>query len=63
VRELQGTNLLLPDQKASLGNFLEGCDLVKFAKYEPGENELRELHASAVRLVDETEPQPAPSSK
>jgi hypothetical protein len=31
---------------------------VKFAKYEPGENELRELHSSAVRLVEETEPQP-----
>jgi hypothetical protein len=36
---------------------LESCDLVKFAKYEPGENELRELHSSAVRLVEETEPQ------
>jgi hypothetical protein len=29
---------------------------VKFAKYEPGENELRELHGSAVRLIEETEP-------
>jgi hypothetical protein len=29
---------------------------VKFAKYEPGENELRELHSSALRLVEETEP-------
>jgi hypothetical protein len=55
--ELQDTNLLLPDQKASLGEFLQSCDLVKFAKYEPGENELREMHASAVRLVEETEPQ------
>jgi hypothetical protein len=44
------------EQKESLGNFLESCDLVKFAKYEPGENELRELHSSAVRLVEETEP-------
>jgi hypothetical protein len=63
LRELGGTKLLLPEQKASLGDFLAGCDLVKFAKYEPGENELRELHASAVRLVEETEPQlepPAP---
>jgi len=55
--ELQGTNRLLPDQKDSLGEFLKCCDLVKFAKYEPGEPELRELHNSAVRLVDETEPQ------
>ena len=36
--------------------FLESCDLVKFAKYEPGEPELRELHSSALRLVEETEP-------
>jgi hypothetical protein len=40
-----------------LGGFLERCDLVKFAQYEPGEPELRELHASALRLVEETEPE------
>jgi hypothetical protein len=56
LRELSATNLLTDAQKGSLGGFLESCDLVKFAKYEPGENELRELHSSAVRLVEETEP-------
>jgi hypothetical protein len=56
LRELSATNLLTTEQKESLGRFLESCDLVKFAKYEPGENELRELHSSAVRLVEETEP-------
>ena len=56
LRELGGTKLLLPEQKESLGDFLASCDLVKFAKYEPGENELRELHSSALRLVEETEP-------
>jgi hypothetical protein len=56
LRELSETDLLTADQKESLGRFLENCDLVKFAKYEPGESELRELHASAVRLVEETEP-------
>lgn len=56
LRELSETDLLSVEQKESLGRFLEGCDLVKFAKYEPGENELRELHSSAVRLVEETEP-------
>jgi hypothetical protein len=54
--ELQGTNLLTPDQKDSLGEFLKRCDLVKFAKYEPGRPELEDLHASAMRLVEETEP-------
>lgn len=58
LRELAGTDLLSPDQKESLGRFLESCDLVKFARYEPGEAELRALHESAVRLVDETEPRP-----
>ena len=56
LRELGNTDLLLPEQKTSLGGFLESCDLVKFAKYEPREEELRELHASALRLVDETAP-------
>jgi hypothetical protein len=58
LRELQATDRLSPEQKEKLGKFLESCDLVKFAKYEPGENELRELHRSAVKLVEETEPQP-----
>jgi hypothetical protein len=60
--ELQDTNLLLADQKLSLGEFLNRCDLVKFAKYEPAEPELRSLHESAVRLVEETEPAPSPAS-
>jgi len=54
--ELQATNLLTADQKRSLGEFLQRCDLVKFARYEPGEPELHDLHNSALRLVDETEP-------
>jgi hypothetical protein len=56
LHELQGTELLTRDQKDSLGDFLQRCDLVKFAKYEPGEPELHELHGSALRLVEETEP-------
>ena len=56
LHELRSTTLLTPDQKESLVDFLNRCDLVKFAKYEPREPELRELHASAVRLVEETEP-------
>jgi len=59
LHELQRTDLLTRDQKESLGDFLQSCDLVKFAKYEPREPELRDLHGSALRLVEETEPQPA----
>ncbi len=63
--ELQNTELLTPDQKQTLGDFLSRCDLVKFARYEPTETELRDIHQSAVRLVDETEPpalDPRPST-
>ena len=56
LNELGATDLLLPDQKVTLGDFLQRCDLVKFARYEPRETELRDLHSSALRLIDETEP-------
>jgi hypothetical protein len=54
--ELQGTDLLAGEQKEKLGEFLESCDLVKFAKYEPRETELKSLHDSALRPVEETAP-------
>ncbi|MHB8521293.1 MAG: hypothetical protein ACYDH9_11125 [Limisphaerales bacterium] len=57
--ELQNSSLLTPDQKQSLEDFLNRCDLVKFARYEPTERELRELFNAANRLVDETEPLPS----
>jgi len=58
--ELQSTDLLTRDQKESLGEFLRRCDLAKFARYEPREPELHDLHDAALRLVDETEPIPLP---
>lgn len=54
--ELRETELLTRDQKESLEDFLTRCDLVKFARYEPLEPELMDLHASALRMVEETEP-------
>jgi hypothetical protein len=60
--ELQYSNYQTHEQKQSLMDFLSNCDLVKFARYEPTEVELRALHASALTLVNETEPPPfAPS--
>jgi len=56
LTELQQTPLLNGAQKNSLADFLQRCDLVKFAKYEPTSAELNQLHDSAVRLVDETAP-------
>jgi len=63
LRELSATDLLAKAQKESLGKFLESCDLVKFAKYVPGETELRELYGAAMRLVDETVPQEVTSQE
>ena len=62
LRELKTTDLLNSEQKESLGKFLESCDLVKFAKYEPTETELRGLHSSALRLVEETIPREVENS-
>ena len=59
--ELQHSALLSEAQKTSLGDFLQSCDMVKFARYEPRESELRELHDYAVELVAQTEPAPEPS--
>ncbi|MBM3840026.1 MAG: hypothetical protein FJ398_19085 [Verrucomicrobia bacterium] len=56
--ELQTSALLSFDQKQTLGEFLMRCDLVKFARYEPGEPELRQLYDAAVRLIEETQPPP-----
>jgi hypothetical protein len=52
--ELQSSPDLAPAQKAGLGDFLARCDLVKFARHEPTETDLRDLHGSALRLVEET---------
>lgn len=54
--ELQYSAVLAPDQKTTLADFLQQCDLVKFARFEPGQAQLRQLHAVALRLVEETEP-------
>ncbi len=56
--DLQTATHLNDAQKRSLADFLERCDLVKFARFEPTESALSELHESALRLVDETRFEP-----
>jgi len=58
LEELRRAPVLTTDQKACLADFLERCDLVKFARFEPTESALRELRDSALRLVDETSHEP-----
>ena len=55
VAELRATALLNPEQKKILGEFLTHCDMVKFARHEPGRPELMDLHRAALRLIQETE--------
>ena len=54
--ELQSSRHLAGEQKQLLANFLSECDMVKFARAEPPEQELRSLHETASRLVGETQP-------
>lgn len=61
LHELKTSSHLTLDQKLSLGEFLQSCDLGKFARFEPSEDSLRALHDSALRLVDETQFDPIAS--
>ena len=54
--ELQSSRYLAAEHKQLLANFLSECDMVKFARAEPPEQELRSLHEAASRLVGETQP-------
>ena len=52
--EMAGTSLLIDAHKGLLATFLEHCDLVKYAKYAPRDDEVKATYDSAVRFVDET---------
>ncbi len=61
LSELQHSDRLTAAQKQTLGDFLQRCDLVKFARHRPAEPELRELYAVALQLIAETQPIEAPA--
>jgi hypothetical protein len=58
--EMQKAPHLEERHQALLSDFLARCDLVKFARYQPGEPELHDLFDSAMRLVEETQAPAAP---
>ena len=63
LHELQSSLVLNIEHKQSLADFLETSDLVKFAKFEPNQEQLRSMLNMAHRLVDETEPHaPTPTA-
>jgi len=51
---MASTDHLTVPQQDLVGEFLSECDLVKFARYGPTENEIERFYSAAVKLVDET---------
>jgi len=45
-----------------LRDFLQSCDLVKFARYQPALNELEQVQQRAYTFVTATKPEPAPAA-
>ena len=54
LEEMSITNKLEEKHKQLIGDFLEHCDLVKYAKYGPNGKEIEGVFGSAKKLVDET---------
>ncbi|MEA1927449.1 MAG: BatD family protein [Candidatus Auribacterota bacterium] len=52
--DMASTDHLTVRQQDLVGDFLNECDLVKFARYGPTGNEIERVYNAAVRLVDET---------
>lgn len=50
----------LAEHRDLLRHFLQSCDLVKFARYQPTHAELEEVHQRAVNFVTATKPAPPP---
>jgi hypothetical protein len=62
LHELRRHEELPESLRTLLAEFLVGCDMVKFARHDPTESELRELHRSALRVVADTVPLPPAAS-
>ncbi len=54
LAEMSNADIMVPDHKLLIKKFLEHCDLVKFAKYGPAEEEIKGVYNAAKKLVDET---------
>jgi len=61
IREATSSRLLSLDHQMLTRDFLEQCDLVKFARHRPEQTAMRAGYAAAERLVRETIPAPVAS--
>jgi hypothetical protein len=60
LNDLQTTHVLLPRQKELLKRFLEHCDMVKFAEYQPNRDEVDNTLNTCAQFIAETRQQEAP---
>lgn len=64
IRATASSPVLSAEHRQLTASFLEQCDLVKFARHQPGADDMRAALAAAERLVNETiPPPPAPASE
>jgi hypothetical protein len=54
LAQLGVSDVLQPDHKQQLRHFLEHCDLVKFARYQPTGDQINESMTIAERFIDST---------
>ncbi len=57
--EMSRDHALSPEHKNLLGTFLQESDLVKFARFRPGEEDKRRALGAAERFVHDTQPRAA----
>lgn len=60
LRDVASAGALSVQHQKLVAAFLDQCDLVKFARHQPGQADMRAAHAAAERLVRETIPTEAP---
>jgi hypothetical protein len=58
---LRQTGTPLAAHRERLENFLNHCDLIKFARWGASERELESMHESARVFILDTRPQPEPA--
>lgn len=61
--ELQKTSVLNSDQKSVLKSFLTHCDMVKFARFSPTQEQIEQVFATALDFIDQTKPYEEPSEE